>query len=296
MQPPNWNDFQAFLALARAGQLAGAAKILAVDSTTIGRRIRRLEVQIGQTLFERTREGQILTEAGEKLLATVEVMASAAASISAPDRGAGPMGTLRVSVPEGFGTRFLAPRLPEFTNLYPGLVVDLVANNNYLSLSKREADIAIFLARPTAGPLVATRLTRYTLGLFSSQEYLDKHGTPSSVTDLSRHQLIGYIPDLLPTPELEYLDEIQANLSMTVRSTSINAQCALVAAGMGIGVLPCFIGNTSRATVRILPEHRITRNFWLVMHKDTYQLQKIIAFKTWISQVVQREQPLLLDS
>ena len=103
MQAINWNDYQAFLAIAQAGQLARAARIAMVDATTMGRRLRRLESRLGTTLFEQTREGQILTEAGEALLATVEQMARAAADIERKDPGQGLSGHVRISVSEGFG-------------------------------------------------------------------------------------------------------------------------------------------------------------------------------------------------
>ena len=81
MQPPDWNDYHAFLAIARAGQLARAAQAMGVDATTMGRRLRRLETRIGATLFEQTREGQVLTEAGEAMLVEVEAMERAASRI-----------------------------------------------------------------------------------------------------------------------------------------------------------------------------------------------------------------------
>jgi DNA-binding transcriptional LysR family regulator len=82
MQPSDWNDYQAFLAIARAGQLARAASAMGVDATTMGRRLRRLEARVGATLFEQTREGQVLTEAGEAMLVDVEAMEQAASRIA----------------------------------------------------------------------------------------------------------------------------------------------------------------------------------------------------------------------
>ena len=145
MQHLNWNDLQAFLAIAQAGRLAKAGSAMRVDATTMGRRLRRLETQLGATLFEQTRQGQVLTEAGEALLAQVEAMASAAAAIGeGPDAAnAGVGGTLRLSVSEGFGTWFLAEHIPAFARQNPQLTVDLAASSGFLSPSKREVDIAV---------------------------------------------------------------------------------------------------------------------------------------------------------
>lgn len=296
MQAQDWSDYQAFLAIARAGQLARAGQAMGVDATTMGRRLRRLEARLGQTLFEQTREGQTLTEAGEALLASVEAMAQAAAGIAAnrePDGG--PSGTLRISVSEGFGTWFLSHYLPEFADHYPRLVVDLVANSSYLSLSKREADVAVFLSRPRTGPLVAQRLTDYTLRLYASPSYLARAGMPDTVARLAEgYRLIGYIPDLLYAPELRYLDEIHPGLTANLRSSSINAQHRLLAGGAGIGVLPCFIGDTDPALVPVLPDQRIHRSFWLVTHKDTSQLAKVKVFNAWLRKLAAARRDQLL--
>jgi len=284
MHDIRWSDYQTFLAIAHHGQLARAARALGVNATTMGRRLRRLEASFGCVLFEQTREGQVLSEAGERLLPKVEAMAQIAASAN-EGRGSesGLAGTLRISVSEGFGTWFLARHLPAFTERHPGLTIDLVASSGFLSPSKREADIAIVLARPRAGPLIARKLTDYALRLYASRTYMDRFGCPMAPDQLaSGHRLVGYIPDLLYAPELRYLDEIHPGLAPGVRSSSINAQYRLVSAGAGIGVLPCFIGDPEKSLAAVLPELTITRSFWLVHHKDTVNLAKVQAFTRWL--------------
>lgn len=283
MQAENWNDFQTFLVIAQEGLLMRAAKRLGVDATTVGRRLRRLEVRLGQTLFEQTPAGQVLTEAGEALMASVEAMANAAATIATPDHAAdGPVGTLRISVSEGWGTWFLAPRLPDFATRYPGLTIDLVASSSYLNLSRREADVAVFLSRPKVGQLVARKLASFTLRLYASQNYLAQRGTPTTLAALVDHRLVGYIPDLLNAPELRYADEIYRGAKAMLRSSSINAQFEMIHGHGGIGVLPCFIGDSTPDLVRVLPEHAFDRNFWLVTHQDTQRLLKVRVFGEWL--------------
>ena len=299
MQPMNWNDLQAFLAIAQAGQLAKAAAAMRVDATTMGRRLRRLESQLGATLFEQTRQGQVLTEAGEALLARVEEMASAAAAIGeGPDAAtSGIGGTLRLSVSEGFGTWFLAEHIPAFAQQHRQLTVDLAASSGFLSPSKREVDIAVMLSRPKAGPVLARKLSDYTLRLYGSADYLREYGQPAAPGDLAQgHRLIGYVPDLIYAPELRYLDEFHPELVTRTRSTSINAQHRLIAAGGGIGVLPCFIGDRDERLVPVIPDKRITRAFWLVTHKDNHQLARIMAGKEWLIDLVQRQRHILISA
>jgi len=298
MQATDWSDYQAFLAIARAGQLARAAQVMGVDATTMGRRLRRLEARLGATLFEQTREGQVLTEAGEALLARVEAMAHAAAGIGEGAGASGGLsGTLRISVSEGFGTWFLPPLLPDFARAHPVLTIDLVASSGFLSPSKREADIAVTLSRPKAGPVIARKLSDYALRLYASRPYLADAGMPARAAELAQgHRLVGYIPDLLYAPELRYLDELHPGLAATLRSSSINAQHRLVAAGAGMGVLPCFIGDADPALVPVLPERRILRSFWIVTHKDTHNLARVRAGKDWLAEVVQHGRERLLPS
>lgn len=295
MQVSDWNDYQAFIVVAQTGQIARAAKKLHVDATTVGRRIRRLETQVGCTLFEQTREGQSLTEEGEKLFASIEVMATAVESAQPQSQGGRSIsGTLRISVSEGFGSWFLTRHVPAFVERHPDLRLDIVASSGFLSPSKREADIAVVLSRPKAGHVIAQKLASYKLGLYASHAYINQHGNPTVLSELgSEHHLIGYIPDLLYAPELNYLDDLVAGLKPDIRSSSIIAQHRLVAVGAGIGVLPCFIGEIDPSLVSVFPEHTINRSFWLVTHKDNRALERIKAGKNWLMEIVRQDAELL---
>lgn len=295
MQISDWNDFQAFILVAQTGQIARAGQKMGVNATTIGRRLRRLEDRLGQTLFEQTRDGQSLTEPGEQLLASIESMALAAEQISPrKDVANGPSGNLRISVAEGFGSWFLTKHIPAFVARYPNLKLDLVASSGFLSPSKREADIAVILSRPKAGHVVAQKLASYKLRLYASKTYVTENEVPSAPEQLEpKHRLIGYIPDLLYAPELNYLDEIVPGLKPNIRSSSIIAQHQLIAVGAGIGVLPCYIGDIDGTLTPILPKINISRNFWLVTHKDNRSLERIKVGKQWLTEIVQNERQLL---
>ncbi|HTU12831.1 MAG TPA: LysR family transcriptional regulator [Allosphingosinicella sp.] len=292
-----WDDLRFFIAVAREGQLARAGARLGVDATTVGRRLRRLEGTLGQTLFEQTKHGQSLTEAGERLLLRAEGMERQAREIEAAGIGAsGPdlTGSIRVSVSEGFGTWFVAHHLPGFAALHPRLGIDLVASSGFLNPSRREADIAILLDRPRKGPLFTRKLTDYALRLYASRDWLARHGPVRTRAELKAHPLVGYVPDLLYAPELRYLTEIDPELEPRLRSTSINAQYRLVAAGAGIAVLPCFIGDSDASLIRLLDSVVVRRSFWLVTHADTRRAGRIGAFTHWLTALVAARQGMLL--
>ena len=296
MQDLNWNDVRVFLAVADAGQLGRAAQKLKLDPTTLGRRLKRLEQRLEVTLFERTRSGQVLTEAGEALLTQAEGMAELAHRIDeAAVSHSGISGTLRLSVSEGFGSQFLTPYLHSFAQQHPALTIELVGNSGFLSPSRREADIAVMLSRPKAGPVLCKKLSDYRLKLYASRSYLEQHGTPETPTDLQQgHTLVSYVPDLLYAPELNYLDDFHAGLEAQIRSSSINAQHRLVEAGAGIGVLPCFIADKSTNLVVVCPEKIVERNFWIITHRDTQGLSKVRAGKEWLAECVRQGRQRLM--
>jgi len=294
MQAMRWDDLQFFLSVARTGLLASAARQLGVDATTVGRRVRRLEQALGQRLFEQTRDGHSLTESGRKLLVQVEAIERSATAIGG-DRGEEVRGRVRISASEGFGVWLLAGHLRHFAIAHPGISIDLAANSGFLDPSRREADVAILLSRPRRGSLISKKLTDYTLRLYAARDYLAQAALPlREVTDLRQHPVIGYIPDLLFSPELNYMDEVLPAIEPRIRSSSINAQYRMIASGAGIGVLPCFIGDQDPSIIRVLPDVRINRSFWLVTHQDTRHQPRNSLFVAWVSDMVLQQRGRLL--
>jgi len=294
----NWDDMRVFLALARSETLARAAAIVGQDATTIARRIQRLEAALATTLFEHGPAGQSLTEGGHRLLAHAEAMEAGARAVQQQaEEGAGLGGTIRISVSEGFGMGFMAPRLAAFAEAHPGVALDLIASTGFLNPSRREADIAIMLARPKGGPLIAAKLTDYRLGVYASEAYLAATGPLQSIEALTRRRLVGYVPDLIYAPELRYLAEVDERLEPAIRSSSITAQARLIGSGAGCGILPCFLGDATPGLVRVLAhEVAIERSFWLVVHRDMRRVARIEAFIGWLRAEVATAQPSLLGS
>lgn len=285
-----------FLALARAPTLAAAASRLTIDATTVGRRLKRLEASLDATLFEPGPGGQVLTDHGQRLLAYAEAAEHAAAGARGDIAGERGLlaGTVRVSIAEGLGTWLVARHLREFHEANPDIRVELVATNGFLNPSKREADLAIMLARPARGPLIARKLTDYRLKLYASSDYAHRHGVPAKPDDLERHTLVGYIPDFIYAEELRYLDEVASDLEPSLMSSSINVQYGLIRSSSGVGVLPCFIGDQDPGLLRMLDsEVAITRSFWVVVHKDVRRLARVAAFIEWLGALVDAEQWLL---
>jgi len=289
----NWDDVRIFLAVARSGQILGAARALNLNHATVARRLTALETALGSRLFTRRTNGSDLSPSGERFLVHAEAMESAmmAASESA---GADSLidGTVRVGAPDGFGVAFLAPRLGELIERHRGLRIELVPVPRAFSLSRREADIAVTLERPREGRLVARKLTDYRLGLYASQRYLDDHGVPASLADLSGHRLVGYVDDLLYTASLGYTAEFLKDWRSSLAVSSAMGQTAAVRAGAGIGILHSFMAGPDSGLVPVLPLHTLTRSYWTVVHEDLRTIRRVALVADFLTEIVNRDRTI----
>ena len=293
----DWDNLRYFLELSRTGTLAAAARRLAVEHTTVSRRIQALEKQMGAALFARDAGGHRLTEAGRQLLPAVEAMETAVlgAERTAPASHEGPSGLVRVGATEGFGTLILAPHLARLTQKHPHLSIDLLALPRMLHLSRREADIVISLERPRRGSVIVTKLADYTLHLYGQREYLARHPLVATREDLRHHAFVSYVDDLLFTKELQFLDALHQPERFAFRSTSITAQYEAVRAGAGLAVLPAFLADRDPLLQRVLPgQARFTRTFWMSMPAESKYLARMQAVWGFLKETVQREQALLV--
>ncbi len=285
----HWDDLRIFLVAARTGSLTAAAAPLGIDAATVGRRIGRLETALKATLFVRSASGLQLTAAGAHLLEAglnAEEAMELAARAGQPDIVGG---TVRISTAEGFGTAILAPALPSLRRARPGLRIELAATSGFLSPTTREVDMAVTLSAPDSPRLFVEPLTPYQLALYASPAYLDQAGLPTSLEALADHDLVGYVDDLIYAPELRYLDEIGPTLRPMLSSTSLRAQREIIAAGGGIGVLPCFLADD---LVCVLPERLVlTRRFWMSTLRDVAGTARVRAVRAWLQEQVRIRLP-----
>jgi len=273
----NWDDIRYFLALSRTNSFVSAANQLKVTHSTVSRRISALEASLRTQLFLRTEKGCRLTSAGELLLPHAEQLERTVLTFEESLSGKNQQlsGTIRIGVPDGLGNCFLASRLGTLQKEHPALEVELVAVPMYYSLSKREIDILITVKQPTSGNVVAKKITAYKLGLFATRGYLDSRKSIKSRADLSEHDFIGYIDDLLYDQNLKFLEEFSPGLRTNFRSSTITAQMNAVTAGAGIAVLPYFMAHTEAALVPVLPDEYIERELWLQVNPDAKQLTRV---------------------
>ena len=292
----NWNDLRAFLAVARTGRLTTAAARVAMDHTTVARRIAALEDGLGARLFDRSPQGYALTPHGERLMPTAEKIESltllATSELGESDQAL--TGTVRIGAPEGFGSYVLAPLMARLADRHPGLDIQLVAIPGIVSLSKREADIAVTLSPPREGRLVARKLTDYGLSLYAAPSYLDARPPIRTRADMAGHRFVGYIGDLLYAPELDYMQAPDVDIHVGLQSSNLIAQLQATLAGAGLCVLPDFIGVREPGLRRVLPDAvHLDRSLWLVVHADLRSLARIKAVTAMITGAVKADRRLL---
>lgn len=287
----NWDDVRIFLAIARSGQILGAARALGLNHATVARRLDALEAALGARLVSRHTHGSELTAEGERFLAHAERMESEmlAARETAGSEGTSVAGTVRVGAPDGFGVAFLAPRIGELAERHPDLTIELVPVPRAFSLSRREADIAVTLERPREGRLVARKLTDYRLGLYAARTYLDRHGTPESLDDLAAHRLVGYVEDLLFSASLDYTGEFSRSWRSSIAVSSAMGQTEAVRAGAGIGILHAFMARRDPDLVPVLAEHSLTRSYWTVVHEDLRAIRRVTLVSEFLAEIVARD-------
>ena len=290
----NWDDVRVFLAVARAGQILGAARRLELNHATVSRRVAALEESLKTKLFRRLTTGSELTEAGERFFVIAERMEADMIAARAEIAGEGDeiAGTVRIGAPDGFGVAFLAPRLGELTALHRDLSIQLVPVPRSFSLSRREADIAITVERPTEGRLVAAKLVDYSLGLFASRTYAEENGLPSSPGELTRHRLVGYVGDLTVSPSLDYAAEFDPAWDARFQVSSAIGQTEAVRAGAGIGILHTFIARMHDDLVPVAAAPPIRRAYWLVYHESVRPLRRVQIVAAHIIAEVERERSL----
>lgn len=287
----NWDDLRIFLSVSRVGTLSAAAKSLRIDPATVGRRVERLERELDAILFVKSPQGYVPTSAGEQLTRHAEAAELTMSGALQEVRGAaeaGLNGTIRVGAPDGCAT-FLLPAVTErIVAANPGLDVQIVALPRVFNLSKREADIAIGVSRPTSGRLRIQKVADYSLHLAASSDYLARSPvkTPDALKD---HPVVGYIPDMIFDRELDYLAELGLT-HVDFASNLVSVQLGWLRAGAGIGVVHDFVLPDAPELELLFPAAlHLTRTFWLIRHADDARVSRLNRFAALLSEELRAE-------
>jgi len=293
----NWDDLKVFLEVARTEKLSHAAKLLGIDPSTVSRRLHRLEDGLATQLFDRSVDGHALTEHGKLLLETAQAMEQRAQAAADQLQGKNlePEGGVRLGVTEAFGNRIIAPELARFCQQHPLISVDLLPLQRFVKWSRHEVDIAITIEKPHHSSLIITKLCDYRLQLYGARSYLQRAEAITSLHDLRRHPLIGYIDDLIFSDQLSYLERLLPGSKPAFRSTSVITQQAAAQEGLGLAILPCFLARQNPELVPILSnETSIIRTFWMAVQPEQKKLARVGVVWEHLKHYATRQSELLM--
>lgn len=283
----DWDKLRIFHAVADAGSLTHAGDALHLSQSAVSRQIRALEESLNTTLFHRHARGLILTEQGELLHdATRSInrrLETAAARIKDSEEEV--FGELRVTTTTGFGSLWLAPRLPALYAKYPDLKIDLNLDEHVLDLPMREADVAIRMKEPSQADLIRKRLMTVRMRLYASRDYLAANGTPQRLADLGSHRLIcqNTTSAQVRAGATMVQDLLTYDIPSMLTVNNYFGVLQAVLSSLGIGVLPDYVIEDFPAMVRVLPDvESADVPVFLAYPEELRQSKRIHAFRDFV--------------
>ncbi len=289
-QTLDWNDLHFVLAVCRAGTLSGAARELGVNHSTVFRRIGAIEKKLGVRLFERLATGYVMTEAGEAILESGERIENEVFGLTRKliGRDLHLSGVLRVAVPDALLMKVVMHHLAKFSQRYPAIQFELVISNDYLNLTRREADIAIRATRLPPDTAVGRRLCAIMTTIYGSAEYLARQ-TEDAIENYAW---------LMPDENLEHLPVTKwlgtKRVSVKLRCNTLLGLYEATVEGFGVSALPCFLADPDTRLKRIMsPPDKLASELWLLTHPDLRRTARVKALMDFLTEALQKEKDLI---
>ena len=281
-----WEPLRHFLAAAREQSLSAAARRLGVEHSTVSRRIAGLEQVLGAALVERLPSGLELTPLGTRVARLAKEMERAAQRIGR--LASARRSQVRLVVPTGF-LALLSPELERLRRDHAEIALEIVSTGRRVDLRKGAADIAIRVGPSSDEELVTRKLGDVGFALYASRSYLQRHGKPANVDDLSGHSVIGFQRSLSHMPAAEWLAARSANAAVVMRSREAVDLLTAVQSGAGLGVLPCFLANLEPSLERLTPKPIALRPVALVYRREARLAPEVRAVMRFVVETLRRQ-------
>jgi len=248
MSELDWDDLRYFLAAARAESLAGAARTLGVEHSTIGRRLAGLEHALGAAVVLRNPDGLELTALGRRLLPLAEDVERAMRAVS--ELASAETARVRLAVPSGM-SQLLARGLPRLRARHAEVALEIVSGSRLVDLRRGEADLAIRVGPVTDPDLVVKKLGEVAMAPYAARSYAQRRPLPIDAADLAGHDVIAFDPALAALPGAQWLEARARGAAIVLRSREMTDMLTAVVSGLGVGVLPCYLGDAEPELVRL---------------------------------------------
>ncbi len=288
-----WDDLRYVLAVANAGSLAGAARSLGVNHTTVLRRVGAFEKRLGLRLFERLPSGYVLTAGGEELAAASRAIDDTVTELERKLAGQDLRlsGIVRVTTTDTLMGSVLPGILAEFRATHPGIQLEVALSNVMFNLSKRDADVAIRPANDPPETLVGRRIAKIAFAVYASPHYLAKHRKSDG---LAAHDWVGPDDSLSDTSVARWMRSELPESKITLRADSFLGLRQAAQAGLGLAPLPCYLGDTSPDLVCVhRPIPAMETALWILTHEDLRRTARVRAFTEFAAGAFGRRRPLL---
>jgi DNA-binding transcriptional LysR family regulator len=289
----DWDDLRYILAVAGAKSVAGAARALGVNHTTVLRRVTAFEQRLGLRLFDRLATGYVLTAGGEELIAAARHIEDTIIALERRLAGQDlrPSGLIRITTTDTLMGSILPEILAEFREAHPEIEIEVAVTNLMLNLSKRDADVAIRPAKDPPETLVGRRVAKVAFAIYASRDYVAKRGT---IASLHAERWIAPDDSLAETSVARWMRVELPGSEITLRADSFVAMRQAAQAGLGLAVLPCYLGDVSPGLACVHPPVKgMETALWILTHEDLRQTARIRAFTEFAATAFARRRPLL---
>lgn len=283
----NWDDLKLFLVVARMGSISGSAKQLGVQHSTVSRRIRQLEEQLGARLIERKKSGYELTPAGENVKQAAIQMENVALVLDEAVLGKDTdlVGPLQVTAINNMASSILMPMFASYSKLYPQVELRIIVSNSDASLSQREADVAIRLTNTPSETLIGKRIVTVASTIYGSRSYIKKIRKDNRDPTWIGVECCNF--------HKAWTKQICGNQSHNFYSDDTLLTLAAIREGLGVSFLPCFMGDPDPLLVRYCdPDSAHNLGLWILLHPDLKRTARVVAFRDHMIHSILKERDL----
>jgi DNA-binding transcriptional LysR family regulator len=292
MRGIDWDDLRFFLTVSERGSISGAAKLLNVNHSTVLRRLASLEKRLGSRLFDRLPGGYEMTAQGEELRNQLrgvsEQIEKAERNLSGRDLNLS--GTIRITTTDTLMHGLLMPYLAEFHDLNPAMQMEIVINNTFLSLTRREADVAVRPSNIVPENLLGRRVGRLRTAIYGSKKYLKKNAKKKQ---WAAHDWVAPEETLSHLTQAKWMRENIPEDRVVARVDSLLGLVAAVRCGIGVGMLLCLLADEETELVRLAePVDELDTDLWILTHPALKGVARIKAFTGFLYDRLSRSDKL----